>query len=269
MTGTFITQRQFDDIDACMAFIETTPGIVGEFASAAELGNKFGVTRPPTTEMREGASQARFWKLKTDPGFYRLMTGHLKEVASFTQYIDSYIPTLSAVEKRGPVSRLSGLVVPAYLYPATGTEPIKNCLQLLQYHQRWVCVFSEISRVSTSGHQEVRQGIYKVLPRVFDFMSVHLHHANAKCPKPPRIESARKLLHTTRYHYFAGMGATANFLTQHERINYLLAKASESFAGMEKVATLARLATGMKLIMVELDEVQRLGKEIVVLRTGE
>lgn len=268
MTGTFITQRQFDDIDACMAFIETTPGVVGEFTRTAELG-ELGVTRPPYSEMTAGASQAKLWKLKTDPGFYRLMTGHFEEIARFTEYLDSYIAELSSLEKRGSVSRLSSVAVPANLYPASGSEPITDCLELLQYHRKWVCVFSEIFRTGTSGHEEVRGAIYKTLPRVFDFMSVHLQHANAKSPEPARIESARKLWQTTRCYYFSGMGATANFLTQYERINYLLAKASESFAGMEHVATLARLASGMKLIMVELGQVQRLGREIGALRTGQ
>jgi hypothetical protein len=267
MTGTFITQRQFDEIDACMAFIETTPGVVGEFTQAAELG-KLGVTPPPYVEMREGASQARLWKLKTDPGFYRLMTGHLEEVGRFSQYLDSYVTALSAVEKRRSVSHLSSVAVPASLHPASGNEPITDCLELLQYHQEWVCAFSEICHVSTPGHQKVREAIYQVLPRVFDFMSVHLQAANAQRPAPDHLNLARDRWHMTRGHYLSGMGAAANFMAQYQRINYLLGQANDSFADIENVATLSRLVAGMRLIMVELKQVQRLCSEMAALRTS-
>lgn len=269
MTATFINQSQFDDIDRCMSFIETMKRTVGEFTHAAELGPGYGVTQPPTVEMNAGENQARLWKLKTEPGFYQFMGKNIEELVLLSQYLDPYISAMSPVEKRRPPSHLNDVSFPCALYPAWGTEPITDCFGLLQYHRKWLLGFSELFRTGVSGHEANREAICNVLPRVFDFMSVHLQVANARQPKPVRLKSADNIWRSTRGHYFSGMGATANLLAQFQRTNYLLAQACESFADMENAATLARLAAGMRLMVAELKQVQQFSEELVALRTGQ
>lgn len=267
MSGTFISQQQFDDIDACMLYIETLNSAVSGFNGAAEVGQKYGLTHPPTVEMREGETQARLWRLKTEPSFYRFIADHIDELAPFTEFLSAYIRGLSPVQRKGTVSSLSGLSFPPGLYPRSSAEPITDCLSLLQYHQKWVWAFSELFRIANSGYDAIREAIYRVLPRVFDFMAVHLQIAASKNLSPKRLSAARDHADTVRAHYWAGMGATANFLTQHRRIGALVAQANRRFDQLENIATLSRLDTDMKLTMVELKQAQRLSREIVALRT--
>jgi len=267
MTATFINQRQLDAIDACMGHIESLGNAVSGFCSAAEIYQGYGLTQPPRVAMNAGATQARLWKLKTEPTFYRNVVEQIDELALLVNYLGSYIGNLSSPEKKGPITILSG-IAPPYRRPKYSTEPVNDCLSLLKHHQQWMWAYSQMFEAASPGHEAIRKTMYTVLPRVLDFMSVHLQAANAKRPAPAQLNLARDHWHITRGHYFSGMGATADFLTQYQRINYLLAQASESFAGIEKVATLSRLVAGMRLIMVELKQVQRLCSEIAGLRTS-
>lgn len=266
MNATFITQSQFDAIDACMGHIESLGNALSGFSSAAEVHQRYGLTPPPWKEMNAGATEAKLWKLKTEPASYRNLVEQIDEVVLLASYLDSYIQKLSSPEKKGPVSNLSD-VAPPYREPKHSTGPINDCLSLLRYHQTWVWAYSEMFKIASPGYEAIRKTIYEVLPRALDFMSVHLQAANAKRPNPASLNLALDQLHATRCHYFSGMGATANFLAQYQRINYLLAKASESFARIENVTTLSRLSAAMNAMLVELKQVQRLCGEIAALRS--
>ncbi|WP_397450010.1 hypothetical protein [Pseudomonas sp. NA-150] len=59
MTGTFIDQRQFDDIDACMASMESPKTDVVQFTHFTELlsprGKGYGMTRLSVRHDEHGA----------------------------------------------------------------------------------------------------------------------------------------------------------------------------------------------------------------------
>ncbi len=266
MTISYINQPQYDAIDACVTYMEVVANEVSDFTSAAEVGRTLGVTKPPISKMRAGERQAKLWSLKSSPGFYQFLCEYVDELALFDAYLSAHISALSAFDRKGPVSNLSRVALPPGPSPKYAFSPITNCFNLLQYHQERVRTFAGILGAAHFGYEAIREAIYTVLPRVFDYMSFHLQQANARSPIPKRMNTARQHEHNVRNHYMAGMGAVANFLTQYQRINTLFMQANQHFDELENIKTLSRLKTDMQLIMIKLKQAQHFSLELVELR---
>ncbi len=267
MSGTFINQRQLDEIDACMSYMETADKQVQRFCEAIEVGQwNYGLTYPPVSELRAGSRQATLWKLKSCAGVYRHVHKLLEEIATFAGYLTAKINSLPRVDKKLPVSSLSRMEPPPGPAPAYASASMSDCLQVLKYHQQWLWALAEVRKTAHPGYDVIRETIHKTLPRVMSFMSFHLLAADTKIP-PSRLGVARGQEDDVRHHYLLGMGAISNFLTQTQRITTLLNQASQRFGDLESVETVSRLKTEINLIMVELSQAQRYCNEIVALRT--
>ncbi|WP_397450011.1 hypothetical protein [Pseudomonas sp. NA-150] len=197
------------------------------------------------------------------------MSELIDELTIFTDYLTAYLSALSPIEKKNPVSRLSGLAPPPDLIPAYPTSPPTDCYKLLKHYQQRLTFMSMMLDIAAPGYDNLRIAVSQALPRVYDFMSFHLQTVRAQNPRPAQLAAAQQLEANARHRYRSGMGALANFLTQYQRIRALVSDENHQIGQMHELATLAKLRTHISLMMIGLNQAQRFCKEIVALRTRQ
>lgn len=269
MPGTFISKQHFTDLDACMAWmasIETT--LINFNRETASSGLFLQLFQTPFAAITEGKTQAQAWTVKSNPGMFSAIDKQLDSIANFATHLVTHLDPFPFVDRAQLLLALKGFPLPPGPAPHGVTPSMTNCLQLLSYHQRSLALLSETVQASSPGYEAIREGIYKSLPRVIDYMSVRLQPYNplAKVFAPSTVATQRK--RNTYQHYTLGIASSANFHAQYRRITVLLGQASWHFGQLLNSQTPSIFSLNVQLLMIEVRHVQRFCREIVALRTG-
>lgn len=266
MSATFITQEQLDDIDTCMSFISVGEREVRRFNTLLTLPPNLGATPVPLAQILDGQKQAALWRQRDYPGSYRSTHTILAEAVYFAHYLIPRLSALSSTNRTSPASIMSKIAPPPGPPPAFAFAPMTDCLQLFKYHMEWVIVAYGLAAYTQKNYDTMRENIARVLPRVIDFTSFHLHTAEAKRPPVVGLNAAREFSASARRHYTFGMSGMANLLGQQRRITTLLLDASQSFDGLEAFKSVVRFNAELAVIEVKLKQVQRYCSELLALR---
>ena len=264
MTGTYVNQQHFDDINACMDYMTTAGVAVWDFTRLLGLVAQWPAFRP-IAQIQEGARQASAWNMKSNANYHLNVAELLAEVTRFTDYIVASAAMLTPADKRRGAGVLQEMAPPPGLNPRYAPDPLTDCQQVLKHYQQLMWAKAQVGQIAAPAYENLRRGIYTSLPRVEDFMSFYLRRAIKLGGKGPASNAARQLTHNVDRLYVFGMIGMANFLTQSQRITGLIADANDRFTELEKATSMRTVVTELKLIQRDLVDAARYCQEIAAL----
>ncbi|HXQ99953.1 MAG TPA: hypothetical protein VN798_06150 [Pseudomonas sp.] len=266
MSTTFISKQQLNDLDACMSWMESIETTLRHFNNeTAPPGALIGT---PSAAMQAGKAQAQAWAKKSNPGVFSAIDKHIASMQSFARHLVSHFEPWVNTDQRPYLVHLSRLPLPPGPLPGGLSPSSTNCLELLRYYEDSLLLLSEIVKAWAPGYDALREGIYKSLPRVVDYMTVRLQPYNpqSKVFGPHTIARQRK--RATREHYALGMTASANFHAQYRHITLMLGEANGHFGDLVQNPSAHLFSLDLQHVMIELSRVQQLCRELVTLRTS-
>lgn len=266
MTGTYINQQQFDDINACMDYMKTPDVSAWQFTQLLGLVPQWPAFIP-SAEIKEAARQSSSWNIKSNADYYLNVATLLAEVISLTDYVVTFAASLTPANRRRGVDVLEQMLPPPGLKPMYATKPLTDGLQLLKHYQQLMWAKAQIGELAATSYGNLRQGIYTTLPRVADFMSFYLRRAIMLGGHGPASDTARQLAQNVDRLYVFGMSGMANYMTQTQRITEVIANASDRLNALERRTSMRVVVNDMKLIKRDLTDAQRYCEEMAALGT--
>jgi len=266
MTGTYVSQEQFDDINECMEYMKTPNLGTWQFTQLLGLVPQWPAFIP-NAEIREGARQSSSWDIKSNAGYYLNVATLLAEVINFTDYVVTFAASLTPANNQRGVDVLEQMPPPPGLKPMYAPKPLTDCLQLLKHFQQIMWAKAQMGLLTATAYGNLRQGIYTTLPRVADFMSFYLQRAIMMGGHGPASDTARQFAQNVDRLYVFGMSGMANYLTQAQRIYDVIANTSDRFNALESTKSMRVVVNKMKLIKGDLTDAQRYCEEMAALGT--
>jgi hypothetical protein len=264
MSGTYINQQDFTDINACMDYMSKADAVAWEFTQILGVHPRYPALTP-LAELREAARQSKSWSLKSDVGYYLNFADLLTELIRFADYLVGLTAASTAADIRRGAVVLEQAAAPPGPEPSYAAGAMTNCLQVLRHYQHILSCKSELGRIAAPGYKALRRGIYKTLPRLADFMSFYLR--NPAPTRGNRAGSSRpgELAKDLDRVYALGMIGMANFVAQIQRLTGLVSEASHRLTKLETAGSMRKVATQLKLVKRDLIEARRYCEEIAAL----
>jgi hypothetical protein len=284
MTATFISKQQLNDIDACMAHMEQMDATLRSFNSETPLSTSrpgfisFTLVpdlrvvvewdRTPHSAIQQGKQQAQAWRINSSPAVFNAINDQLEPIRRFVNYLIAEVDRMPPFELVRVTASLSTIVLPRDQLPAGVAPGAWDYSRLMAHHQISLARLSYSIEESSPRYDAHRVGIYQSLPRVVDYMTVRLVPYNTRSREYGPHNTAFSRRRSTQRHYALGMMASANFHTQYRRIMELLSQASGRYSQLLYSNTLPMLTLSLRLLLVELTQVQQFCREMAALRTG-
>lgn len=266
MNATFITQQQFNDIESCVSYQADATHKVWIFDDA--LYPTLKIPRPTAlhSHILEGEKQMADWNQRYYEASYKLINQVLTDALHFFDYLTPQLKALATVHPDGLSTTLAKISAPPGSKPAYAIGPITNCLQAYDHYVRMLA-FAVLYTIGNRDHfNAMRNSFAQVLPRVIDFMSVHLQVAERMNLPADRLKTARDVLTDARGHYPFGMNGMANLMAQQSRIHTLARQVSQRFNGLVTLGNLRRFRADLEVIHLQAKQAQRYCGEILALR---
>ena len=264
MSGTYLSQQDFNNVDACMDYMSKADEAAGEFTQVLGVYPRYPALTP-MAELREAARQSKSWALKSNVDYYLNFAELLAELIHFADYLVGLTEASTAADIRRGAIVLEQAAAPPGPEPSYAAGALTNCLQVLRHYQMILNLQAELGRIATPGYEELRQGIYTTLPRLAQFMSFYLRDPAATGRNHAGLGRAGELAKDLDRVYALGMIGMANFLAQIQRIATLISEANHRLTGVENAGSMRKLATHMKLIKRQLLVAQGYCEEVAAL----
>jgi hypothetical protein len=264
MSGTYINQQDFTDINACMDYMSKADTAAWEFTQILGVYPRHPALSP-ITELREAARQSKSWDLKSNVDYYLNFAELLAELIRFTDYVVGLTSEPTAADIRRGAIVLEQAATPSGPEPSYATGALTNCLQVLRHYQHMLSCKSELGRIAAPGYEDLRRGIYTTLPRLAHFMSFYLRAPAPTTRNRAGLSKAGELAKDLDRVYALGMIGMANFLAQIQRLTGLVSEASHRLTKLESAGSMRKVATQLKRVKRDLVEAQRYCEDIAAL----
>ena len=265
MSATFITQQQFDEIDKCMLFVRDSSYRVNHFVLALPSQLRWGAWSAIPQIVQAGPRTRNQWIDHSDADNYLTINRHLDSLLFITDHIITGIGGLSPADRKSPVSKLSGLVAPPKP-PVFPWYPRATCLQLISWQTTGLRSAIYKARYTNANYRDVREGVYKILPRLIDFTSRLLQIAQTMPLNSYQREDLPYRAAAFPFFYTVGMAGLANLIAQQDRISKLLEQASPYVDPPDNDKSLARFRSDLEIAGVYLRQARRYCREVAALR---
>jgi hypothetical protein len=264
MSGTYINQQDFTDINACMDYMSKADTAAWEFTQILGVYPRYPALTP-LAELRKAARQSKSWSLKRGVDYYLNFAELLAELIRFADYLVALTAASTAADIRREAIVFEQAAAPPGSEPSYAAGALPNCLQVLRHYQMILNLKAGLGRTATPGYEDLRRGIYTTLPRLAQFMSFYLRDLIPTSRNRAGLSRAVELAKTLDRVYALGMIGMANFLAQIQRLTGLVSEASYRLTKLETAGSMRKVATQLKLIKRDLIEGQRYCEEIAAL----
>jgi len=264
MNATFITQRQFDDIDTCLSVMAQLSFSVNKFIMRLPWQLRRGALTAIPQTVHDGPPTRDLWVDHSASEDYLSVNKYLDSLLYMTGHVIAGVGALSSADMKSPVSKLPNLVPPPKP-PVFPTTPSADCLQILGVRKLGLLAALYKTRYTNANYGYVREGIYKVLPRVIDFTSQLLQTAETMPLYPGQREDLHFRAAVYPRYYSFGMTGMANLVAQQDRISTLLEKATRYVDPYRTDKSLARFRSDLEIAEVYLRQARHYGGEIAAL----
>jgi hypothetical protein len=266
MNATFITQQQFDDIEGCVSFLADAQGKVNLFITAISPIPNSVKLAVPSSHIREAEADMGGWNAGYSDTGYRRLHQILVDALYFLDYLIPQIKAPSTPDPNGLSSTLARIPAPPGPPPASAMRPITNCLEAYDHHLRMMGMAGVCALFNRVILTATRNSFGEALPRVIDFMSMHLPLTERPNFPANQAKIARDVLTDARRHYTFGMNGMANLFVQQRRISTLILKIRRGFNLLLDLGTHRRLRADLKVIQLQATQAHRYCGEILALR---
>ena len=264
MRATFITQEQFDDIDKCMSFMAQASPMITNYIMTLPWQLRASALDAIPHSVHDGPPTKTLWIDHSTSEDYLSVNRYLDKLLHITGHVISGVGDLSSADMKSSILKLSSLVAPPKP-PVFPSVPLASCLEILTAHRVGLRAALYKARYTNTHYGYLREGIYKVLPRLIDFTSRLLQIAETMPLYPAQREALHFRATAFRRFYTFGMVGMANLIAQQDRIATLLASATVYIDPPKKDKSLARFRSDVKVAEVYLKQARHYGEEVAAL----